>query len=197
MISFLPTGPICVCSDQGHTGKQPPLFCPQALVSNLILFIHYYTHYYYYYLYQGYCAVNKYCDRSLVSNWYFTGPLCCLLPTTWSVVISFRASHVPFTAQPLSSVSTRGAVVTQECVEKLIRKDMLDPVTGDKLAEKDIILLQRVSSSILMSFKSDPTLAVLWKRLLSSLKACDAFITTHLCVMDYWINGLYGLFCYK
>jgi len=31
-----------------------------------------------------------------------------------------------------------------ECVEKLILKDMIDPVTGDKLKEKDIIPLQRV-----------------------------------------------------
>lgn len=38
-----------------------------------------------------------------------------------------------------------GAVVTLECVEKLIRKDMVDPVTGDKLTDRDIIVLQRVS----------------------------------------------------
>jgi nitric oxide synthase-interacting protein len=30
-----------------------------------------------------------------------------------------------------------------ECVDKLIRKDMLDPINGQKLSEKDIILLQR------------------------------------------------------
>lgn len=35
-------------------------------------------------------------------------------------------------------------MVTQECVEKLIKKDMVDPVTGDNLHDKDIILLQRV-----------------------------------------------------
>lgn len=40
--------------------------------------------------------------------------------------------------------SSSGVVVTMECVEKLIRKDMTDPVTGDKLKEKDIIPLQRV-----------------------------------------------------
>lgn len=37
-----------------------------------------------------------------------------------------------------------GTVVTQECVEKLIKKDMIDPVSGDKLSNKDIIPLQRV-----------------------------------------------------
>lgn len=31
-----------------------------------------------------------------------------------------------------------------ECFEKLIKKDWLHPLTGDKLTEKDIIPLQRV-----------------------------------------------------
>lgn len=39
-----------------------------------------------------------------------------------------------------------GAVVTMECVEKLIRKDMVDPVNGEKLTDRDIIVLQRVST---------------------------------------------------
>lgn len=39
----------------------------------------------------------------------------------------------------------RGCVVTMECVEKLIKKDMLDPINGKKMTEKDIIPLQRVS----------------------------------------------------
>lgn len=41
-----------------------------------------------------------------------------------------------------------GAVVTLECVEKLIKKDMMDPISGDKLADKDIIPLQRVSKKV-------------------------------------------------
>lgn len=41
-------------------------------------------------------------------------------------------------------LTSRGSVVTQECVEKLIKKDMIDPVAGDKLSDKDIIPLQRV-----------------------------------------------------
>ncbi|XP_048061815.1 nitric oxide synthase-interacting protein isoform X1 [Megalobrama amblycephala] len=44
---------------------------------------------------------------------------------------------------PSAVLRPSGAVVTMECVEKLIRKDMIDPVTGDKLKEKDIIPLQR------------------------------------------------------
>ncbi|KAM9844182.1 nitric oxide synthase-interacting protein [Aulostomus maculatus] len=44
---------------------------------------------------------------------------------------------------PCAVLRPSGNVVTQECVEKLIKKDMLDPVTGDKLCAKDIIPLQR------------------------------------------------------
>lgn len=38
-------------------------------------------------------------------------------------------------------------MVTVECVEKLIRKDMVDPVNGEKLTDRDIIVLQRVSDA--------------------------------------------------
>ncbi|KAM4717748.1 nitric oxide synthase-interacting protein isoform 2-T2 [Anableps anableps] len=44
---------------------------------------------------------------------------------------------------PCAVLRPSGTVVTQECVEKLIKKDMTDPVSGDKLTEKDIIPLQR------------------------------------------------------
>ncbi|XP_053195275.1 nitric oxide synthase-interacting protein [Scomber japonicus] len=44
---------------------------------------------------------------------------------------------------PCAVLRQSGIVVTQECVEKLIKKDMLDPVSGDKLSDKDIIPLQR------------------------------------------------------
>ena len=46
---------------------------------------------------------------------------------------------------PHPSPHHSGAVVTLECVEKLIRKDMVDPVNGEKLTDRDIIVLQRVS----------------------------------------------------
>lgn len=42
------------------------------------------------------------------------------------------------------SALCRGTVVTLECVEKLIKKDMMDPVSGDKLSDRDIIPMQRV-----------------------------------------------------
>lgn len=41
-----------------------------------------------------------------------------------------------------------GHVVTMECFEKLIKKDWLHPLTGEKLTEKDIIPLQRVLNII-------------------------------------------------
>uniref|UniRef100_A0A3B4XB27 Nitric oxide synthase-interacting protein n=1 Tax=Seriola lalandi dorsalis TaxID=1841481 RepID=A0A3B4XB27_SERLL len=46
---------------------------------------------------------------------------------------------------PCAVLRHSGTVVTQECVEKLIKKDMMDPVSGDKLSDRDIIPLQRVS----------------------------------------------------
>ncbi|XP_015923014.1 nitric oxide synthase-interacting protein homolog [Parasteatoda tepidariorum] len=44
---------------------------------------------------------------------------------------------------PTAVLRTSGNVVTMECVEKLIRKDMIDPTNGKALKEEDIILLQR------------------------------------------------------
>ncbi|XP_004597038.2 nitric oxide synthase-interacting protein [Ochotona princeps] len=46
-------------------------------------------------------------------------------------------------ATPCAVLRPSGAVVTLECVEKLIRKDMVDPVSGQQLTERDIITLQR------------------------------------------------------
>lgn len=47
---------------------------------------------------------------------------------------------------PCAVLRTSGSVVTMECIEKLIKKDMLDPINGKKMTEKDIIPLQRGSS---------------------------------------------------
>ena len=46
-------------------------------------------------------------------------------------------------ATPVAVLKPTGDVVTVECVEKIIRKDMIHPLTGQTLKEKDIILLQR------------------------------------------------------
>lgn len=44
---------------------------------------------------------------------------------------------------PCAVLRPTGDVVTMECVEKVIKKDWLHPLTGEKLTEKDIIPLQR------------------------------------------------------
>lgn len=46
-------------------------------------------------------------------------------------------------AQQHAVLRTTGDVVTMECYEKLIKKDMIHPLTNEKLTEKDIIMLQR------------------------------------------------------
>ena len=46
---------------------------------------------------------------------------------------------------PCAVLKPTGDVVTMQCVD-LIRKDMLHPITGQKLKESDIIVMQRVSS---------------------------------------------------
>ncbi|XP_077475248.1 nitric oxide synthase-interacting protein [Stigmatopora argus] len=44
---------------------------------------------------------------------------------------------------PCAVLRPSGCVVTQECVERLIKIDMTDPVNGEKLSDKDIIPIQR------------------------------------------------------
>lgn len=44
---------------------------------------------------------------------------------------------------PCAVLKPTGDVVTLECVEKIIKKDWIHPLTGKKLVEKDIIVLQR------------------------------------------------------
>uniref|UniRef100_A0A1B6GAT7 Nitric oxide synthase-interacting protein homolog n=1 Tax=Cuerna arida TaxID=1464854 RepID=A0A1B6GAT7_9HEMI len=44
---------------------------------------------------------------------------------------------------PCAVLRTTGDVVTMECVEKIIKKDWIHPLTSEKLTEKDIIPLQR------------------------------------------------------
>ena len=44
---------------------------------------------------------------------------------------------------PCAVLKTSGNVVCMECVNKFIRKDMLDPINGAKMKESDIIQLIR------------------------------------------------------
>lgn len=46
-------------------------------------------------------------------------------------------------SMPLAVLRPTGDVVTMDCVEKVIKKDMIHPLTNQKLSEKDIIPLQR------------------------------------------------------
>lgn len=50
-------------------------------------------------------------------------------------------------AIPLAVLRPSGAVVTMECVDKLIVMEMVDPINGKKLGDKDIIPLQRGASA--------------------------------------------------
>lgn len=44
---------------------------------------------------------------------------------------------------PCAVLKPTGDVVTMECVEKIIRKDMIHPLTNEKLKESDIIVMER------------------------------------------------------
>jgi len=44
---------------------------------------------------------------------------------------------------PAAVLRTSGCVVTIDCVEKLLKKDMLDPINTKKMTDKDIIPLQK------------------------------------------------------
>lgn len=46
-------------------------------------------------------------------------------------------------AVPCAVLRNTGNVVTMDCVENLIKKDMLCPFTGEKLKGSDIIAIQR------------------------------------------------------
>ncbi|EEB19592.1 conserved hypothetical protein [Pediculus humanus corporis] len=46
-------------------------------------------------------------------------------------------------AVPAAVLKQTGDVVTLECVEKIIKKDWIHPLTNEKISESDIILLQR------------------------------------------------------
>ena len=44
---------------------------------------------------------------------------------------------------PCTYLKTSKSVVTSECIEKIVRKDMLDPINNKRLKESDLIPLQR------------------------------------------------------
>lgn len=46
-------------------------------------------------------------------------------------------------AVPCAVLRTSGNVVTMDCINRLIKLDMIDPITGEKLRDDDIIPMQR------------------------------------------------------
>jgi len=82
-----------------------------------------------------------------------------LLPVTFTLIkdgdpnakwISKKVRYMcPVTRDALTNTTrcvylkTSGNVVTKACLEKIIRKDMIDPTNGQTLTEDDIIELQR------------------------------------------------------
>ena len=52
-------------------------------------------------------------------------------------------SDVLNNSTPVAVLKPSGDVITVECVEKIVKKDMLHPLTGQMLKEGDIIYLQR------------------------------------------------------
>ena len=63
-------------------------------------------------------------------------------------------------------LKTTGHVVTVDCVNKIIKKDWRHPLTGQTLAEKDIIYIQRGATGFssandeLMSERHRPSIAI-------------------------------------
>ena len=78
-------------------------------------------------------------------------------------------------ATPVAVLKPTGDVVTMECVEKIIKKDMVHPLTGQTLKEKDIITLQRggtgyaATNDQLKATKYRPSSLLAWILLLDNL----------------------------
>lgn len=49
-------------------------------------------------------------------------------------------------------INYRGSVVTLDCVEKLLKKDMLDPINSKPMKESDIIPLKVKLTKYCLSF---------------------------------------------
>ena len=61
-----------------------------------------------------------------------------LLPSRCAVTGDILRNSVPVIV-----LKPTGDVVTQDCVNKIIKKDMVHPLTGQKLKDSDLIELQR------------------------------------------------------
>lgn len=68
------------------------------------------------------------------------------IETYVSTILFFYLIQIRSSDEILQLIIIRGDVVTVECYEKLIKKDMIHPLTNKKLKEKDIIFMERVST---------------------------------------------------
>ena len=87
---------------------------------------------------------------------------CVVLKTSWvfSFILIFNYNIF------ISSYS--GSVVTQECVDKLIKKDMVDPVNGKKMKPSDFIPLQQGGTGYSSANKLEaeikrPSMMIAWE----------------------------------
>lgn len=71
---------------------------------------------------------------------------CAVLRTSYASYCSTNHMGFPCVAGLYTHTAVfyfSGLVVTMDCVEKILRKDMIDPTNGKQLTEADIIQLQR------------------------------------------------------
>lgn len=60
--------------------------------------------------------------------------------------LSQRKLNIVWYRQHVNIVFFSGDVVTLDCVERIIKKNWIHPLTNQKLTEKDIIIMQRVTN---------------------------------------------------
>ena len=93
-----------------------------------------------------YCEFLRYGDKLKLNPWHIwidgscISASCVMYIYSWfSLLLLLLLCQVP-----CAVLRDSGDVVTMECVEKLIKPDMRNPISGAKLRDKDIIPLQRV-----------------------------------------------------
>ena len=92
----------------------------------------------------------------------------------------------------LSSLS--GDVVTMECVEKLIKKDMLCPISGKQLKDSDIVPLVRVSKWNLLYKISTCIIQVQGVHVHNCIYMYSVHVSTH-CTYRYYTVLVCALVC--
>mmetsp|Transcript_15283 Transcript_15283/g.21953 ORF Transcript_15283/g.21953 Transcript_15283/m.21953 type:complete len:107 (-) Transcript_15283:143-463(-) len=60
-------------------------------------------------------------------------------------------SNKAITTQPVVAIKSTGQVMLQSCYDELVKPTMTCPITGKKLKEKDVIILQKAASGFASS----------------------------------------------